>query len=183
MDEKEVREIARWRERVRFTTRPVEAIAKGDFKGTLAGPRTVQGVADYFELEIGDARSAARALSAPRPREEIETGIKPDDLPESFLDPRRWELVVAGAWRDPGRTHELEARTSSGYDAPLEILNSTARCSCRPAIGAACAFEKGRATSLELLAHCRSIVQPHRLAARSDGGRGTSSPRRTSRTG
>ena len=157
-NEREVREMTRWRERVRFVSRPVEENAEGDFKGTLAGPRTEPGVADFFELKEGEARSAARARPTSRPREEIETGIKPDDLPEAFLNPERWHLVIAGAWRDPGRTHELEART--------EVLGLR-RAARDPQqhgslllptgdnLGAVCAFEKGRATSLELLAHCR----------------------------
>ena len=66
--------------------------------------------------------------------------------------------MIAGAWKDPGQIHELEARTEmlglkgAGRDP---VQHGSLLLPTGDNLSAVCAFEKGRATSLELLAHCR----------------------------
>ena len=150
----ELDEILLHRERSRFQVREkyVERDHDG-FKGMMAG---VDNEGALFDSELQLERHRGRA--APRPREEKETGVAPPPLPDSFVAADRWELVVAGAWRESRRIHELEARAEilglsrSAHDVQqhgIELLSVADNMSC------VCAFEKGRAVSRELLTVCR----------------------------
>ena len=84
--------------------------------------------------------------------------MAPPSLPEDFVDTARWGLVVAGAWKEANKVHEYEAR-----GAMLGLTRSsrqvehhgTVLLSASDNMSSVLAFEKGRATSLDLLVHCR----------------------------
>ena len=100
-------------------------------------------------------RPGKRAL---RPLQVVDSGCPLAPLPQSFLEPSRWHLIVAGAWRDSGVIHEFEART-----AVMGLRRAARDPSCHGTVvlsagdnmSAVMAFEKGRAVSYELLAQCR----------------------------
>ena len=146
----EVVELTRRKERSRFSR--VEDISPNDagFLGELADPDVLNTV-----FIPPPRRVAPRKLRKVQLRE---TEEPLPELPESFVLPDRWCLVLAGAWRDPGVIHEFEARTTLiGLQriSRSEQFHGGILLSAGDNMGAILAFEKGRASSYELLAQCR----------------------------
>ena len=152
--ESELFELVSHRERNRFRTAEEYADRGHDgFRGTLAGPSAQENWWDGV-LHLPRHRSCAPAQDT----EERENDVAPPPLPDSFVNPSRWELVVAGAWRHKGKIHEYEARgelMGLRRSASRPEHHSTVLLTANDNMGSVCAYEKGCATNLELLTLCR----------------------------
>ncbi|CAK0812001.1 unnamed protein product, partial [Prorocentrum cordatum] len=150
----EVRNLCRFRERARFSRREKFVEREHDgFKGSMAIGDAGEGWWDGL-LE----RSRARGPVPERCRVEVDSGWRPPPLPDDFVDPGRWELVVAGAWRDASRVHDCEARCGLmglARAASHPPYHDTELLSAGDNMGSVLAFEKGRAANRELLSQCR----------------------------
>ncbi|CAK0836017.1 unnamed protein product, partial [Prorocentrum cordatum] len=133
----EVHDLCRFRERARFSRRDRFAERERDgFKGSMA----------------------PRGPVPERCRVEVDLGWRPPPLPDDFADPKRWELVVAGAWRDASRMRDFEARCElmgPARAASYPPCHNAELLSAGGSMGPALSFEKGRAANGELLAQCR----------------------------
>ena len=129
MNQDEAHGMMKWRERQRFRMADPGPGAKLDgFKGMTAGPPQSPGFGDGF---------APAAESSSRPRrvriamDDDEQALPP--LPEDFVAPGRWGMVVAGAWREPAKIHDYEARAGRGH-GPEEVGARPARARLRVAL-------------------------------------------------
>ncbi|CAK0843092.1 unnamed protein product [Prorocentrum cordatum] len=150
----EVHDLSRFRGRARFSRREKFVEREHDgFRGSLA---------------IGDAggvwwdglleRARPRGPVPERSRVEVDSGWRPPPLPDDFVDPKRWGLVVAGAWRDASRIRDNEARCGLmglARAASYAPYHDAELLSAGDNLGSVLAFEKGRAANRELLAQCR----------------------------
>ena len=150
----EVHDLCRFRERARFSRREKFVEREHDgFRGSLAVGDAGEGWWDGL-LE----RAKPRGPVPERCRVEVDSGWRPPPLPDDFVDPKRWELVVAGAWRDASRIHDYEARCGLmglARAASYVPYHDTELLSAGDNMGSVLAFEKGRAANRELLAQCR----------------------------
>ena len=141
------RDRNRFRVKEKFVERPHDG-----FQGTLASAASE---ADFWDSVLYVPRHRNRP--GWRLTKVTEDGVAPPPHPDDFVDATRLGLVVAGAWKEANKMHEYEAR-----GAMLGLTRSSRRVehhgtvllSASDNMSSMLAF-KGRATSLDLLAHCR----------------------------
>ena len=81
-------------------------------------------------------------------------------LPKDFVVAGRWGMVVAGAWREPAKIHDFEARAEvMGLKLARDLReHGTVLLSTGDNLSAVCACETGRAVSRDLLSQCRQAA-------------------------
>ena len=100
----------------------------------------------------------AGARRAPRRATTLEETSAIPSLPDEFVAEGRWQPCIVGAWRDGGKIHALEARTTRmALDLAVGDLAQHGKLVFMAGdnLSAILAYEKGRASDLGLLAQCR----------------------------
>eukprot|EP00971_Amphidinium_carterae_P164791 3267142-Amphidinium_carterae.1 len=145
----ELEKLVRWKERSRFKRVEVCSGAPDPYFGCVADA--------LFSPELDLEEACRTNPKVKRPFElQDQGGLHP--LSAQLLNPQRWSLLVAGAWRHADKIHNLEARAAlmglrrasqAHLEHGLELV------SFGDNLSAICAFEKGRAHYGGLQVHCR----------------------------